>query len=129
MEFFNIFSFFEKVSRFRFQRVLKHPQTVSLSQVMQKNTLSKKLNLRLNFSTPSGGVTSPSLKGSMAQTHKLSQMDIQPGGVQDHFLQNVLKFGFGDWKNVYETRRPNPIFPQNLPKIGCVDGENEKKSI
>ena len=63
----------------------------------------------------------------MAQTHKLSQMDIQPGGVQDHFIQNVLKFGFGDWKNVYETRRPNPIFPQNLPKIGCVDRENEKK--
>ena len=96
---------------------------------MQKNILSKKLNLGLNLSTPSGGVTSPSLKGSMAQTHKLSQMDIQPGGVQDHFLQNVLKFGFGDWKNVYETRRLNPIFPQNLPKIGCVDRENGKKSI
>ena len=63
----------------------------------------------------------------MAQTHKLSQMDIQPGGVQDHFLQDVLKFGIGDWKNAYETRRPNPIFPQNLPKIGCVDGENGKK--
>ena len=92
---------------------------------MQKN-MSKKLNLGLNFSW-TGGVTSPSLKGSMAQTHKLSQMDIQLGGVQDHFFQNVLKFGFGDWKNVYETRRPNPIFPQNLPKIGCVDGENEKK--
>ena len=94
---------------------------------MQKNILSKKLNLGLNFSTPSGGVTNPSLKGSMAQTRKLSQMDIQPGGVQDHFLQNVLKFGFGDWKNVYETRRPNPTFPQNFPKIGCVDGENGKK--
>ena len=89
--------------------------------------LSKKLNLGLNFSTPSGGVTSPSLNGSMSQTHKLSQMDIQPGEVQDHSLQNVLKFGFGDWKNVYETRRPNPIFPQYLPKIGCVDGENGKK--
>ena len=34
------------------------------------------------------------------------------GGVQDHFPQNVLKFGFGDWKNVYEKRRPNPIFPK-----------------
>ena len=65
----------------------------------------------------------------MAQTHKLSQMDIQSGGVQDHFLQNVLKFGFVDWKNLYETRRPKPIFPQNLPKIGCMDGENGKKSI
>ena len=76
---------------------------------MQKNRLSKKLNLGLNFSTPSGGVTSPSLKGSMAQTHKLSQMDIQPGGVQDHFLQNVLKFGYGDWKNVY---RKSALFRQ-----------------
>ena len=96
---------------------------------MQKNTLSKKLNLGLNFSTPNGGVTRPSLKGSMAQTHKLSQMDIQLGGVQDHFLQNVVKLGFGDWKNVYETRRTNPIFTQNLPKIGRMDGENGKKSI
>ena len=57
------------------------------------------------------------------------QMDIQPDGVQDHFLQNVLKFGFGDWKIVYETRRPNPIFPQDAPKIGILDGENRKKSI
>ena len=54
-------------------------------------------------------------------------MDIQPGGVQDHFPQNLLKFGFGDWKNVCENRRPNPIFPQDPPKIGCVDGENGKK--
>ena len=46
------------------------------------------------------------------------------GGVQDHFPQNVLKFGFGDWKNVYAKRRPNPIFPQDPPKVGCVDGEN-----
>ena len=45
-------------------------------------------------------------------------MDIQPGEVQDHFPQNVLKFGLGDWKNVYEKRRPNPIFPQDPPKMG-----------
>ena len=32
-------SFFEKVSRFRFQRVLNHPQTLSLSQVMQENVV------------------------------------------------------------------------------------------
>ena len=32
---------------------------------MQENILSKKLSLGFNFSTPSGGVTSPSLKGSM----------------------------------------------------------------
>ena len=82
------------------------------------------MNLELNFSTPGGEVTSPSLKGSMAQTHKLSQMDIQPGGVQDHFLQNVLKFGFGDWKNTYETRRLNPIFPENWM---CGWGKWKKK--
>ena len=64
----------------------------------------------------------------MAQTHKLSKMDIQPGGVRDHFLQNVLKFGFGDWKNVYETRRLNPIFPKNLPENWmCGWGKWKKK--
>ena len=31
--------FFEKVSRFRFQLALKHPQTLSLSQVMQENVI------------------------------------------------------------------------------------------
>ena len=51
-------------------------------------------------------------------------MDIQPGGVQDDFPQNVLKFGFGDWKNVYEKRRPNPIFPR---KLDVWIGENGKK--
>ena len=56
------------VSRFHFQRALNHPQSLSLSQVMQENILSKKLSLGLNFSTPSGGDTSPSLKGSMVDT-------------------------------------------------------------
>ena len=79
---------------------------------MQKNILSKKLNLGLNFSTPSGGVTSPSLKGSMAQTHKLSQMDIQPGWVHDHFLQNVLKFGLGIGKMYMKRGGPTPFFPK-----------------
>ena len=32
-------SFFEKASRFRFQRALNHPQTLSLSQVMQENVI------------------------------------------------------------------------------------------
>ena len=31
--------FFEKVSRFRFQQALSHPQTLSLSQVMQENVI------------------------------------------------------------------------------------------
>ena len=32
-------SFFEEASRFRFQRALNHPQTLSLSQVMQENVI------------------------------------------------------------------------------------------
>ena len=40
--FSKFFLFFEKVSRFRFQRVLKHPQTLSLSQVMHKNVIMPK---------------------------------------------------------------------------------------
>ena len=32
-------SFFEKISRFRFQRTLNHHQTLSLSQVMQENVV------------------------------------------------------------------------------------------
>ena len=39
MEFFKKNPFFEKVSRFRFQRVLDHPQTLSLSQVMQEKVI------------------------------------------------------------------------------------------
>ena len=34
--------FFEKVSRFRFQRALNHPQTLSSSQVMQENVIMPK---------------------------------------------------------------------------------------
>ena len=56
-------------------------------------------------------------------------MDIQQGGVQDHFPQNVLKFGFGDWKNVDEKRRPNPIFPKIPEKLDVWMGEMGKKSI
>ena len=37
--FFQKSSFFEKVSRFRFQRALNHPQTLSLSQVMEENVV------------------------------------------------------------------------------------------
>ena len=32
-------NFFKKVSRFRFQRALNHPQTLILSQVMQENVI------------------------------------------------------------------------------------------
>ena len=39
MEFFKKVLFFEKVSRFCFQRALNHPQTLSLSQVMQENVV------------------------------------------------------------------------------------------
>ena len=51
------------------------------------------------------------------------------GWGQDHFSQNVLKFGFGDWKNVDEKRRPNPIFPKIPEKLDVWMGENGKKSI
>ena len=37
--FSKIFHFCEKVSRFRFQRDLNHPQTLSLIQVMQENVI------------------------------------------------------------------------------------------
>ena len=33
------FHFFEKAFRFYFQRALNHPQTLSLSQVMQENVI------------------------------------------------------------------------------------------
>ena len=39
MEFFKKVLFFEKVSRFCLQRALNHPQTLSLSQVMQENVV------------------------------------------------------------------------------------------
>ena len=39
MEFFKKIHFFEKVSRFCFQQALNHPQTLSLSQVMQENVI------------------------------------------------------------------------------------------
>ena len=109
IEFFEKILFFWKGLQISLLTNPQPPADIKFKSSYAKNTLSKKLNLGLNFSTPSGGVTSPSLKGSMAQTHKLSQMDIQPGGVQDHFLQNVLKFGFGDWKNVY---RKSALFRQ-----------------
>ena len=39
MEFFKKNFFFQKVFRFRFQRALNHPQTLSLSQIMQENVI------------------------------------------------------------------------------------------
>ena len=59
IEFFKKISFFCKGLQIL---LLTSPQPLA---VMQENILSKKLSLGLNFSTPSGGVTSPSLKGSM----------------------------------------------------------------
>ena len=47
---------------------------------------------------------------------------MQPFGVQDHFSQNVLKFGFGDGKNVYE-KGGNSIFFTDLLEFGFVDGK------
>ena len=39
LEFFKFFSFYGKVSRFRFQLALNHPQALSLNQVMQENVI------------------------------------------------------------------------------------------
>ena len=39
IEFFKKVLFFEKVFRFRFQRALNHPQTLSISQVMLENVV------------------------------------------------------------------------------------------
>ena len=52
---------------------------------MQENILSKKLSLGLNFSTPSGGVTSPLLKGSMIST--LSETTQPYKKIWTHFSQ------------------------------------------
>ena len=41
---------------------------------MQENILTKQLNLGLNFSTPSGGVTSPLLKESMTTIHNVDPL-------------------------------------------------------
>ena len=38
--------FFEKVSRFRFQRALNHPQTLSLSQVMKENMIMPNMEIQ-----------------------------------------------------------------------------------
>ena len=42
MEFFKKIHFFEKISRFCFQRALNHLQTLSLSQIMQENVIMPK---------------------------------------------------------------------------------------
>ena len=64
-----------------------------------------------------------------AQTHKLSQMNIWPVGLQDHFSQNVSKFGFGDGNNVYEMRGFNPIFSQDPRNIDMWVGKMEKRHV
>ena len=49
---------------------------------------------------------------------------MQPVGVQDHFSENVLKFGFGDGKNVYMKKGGGTIpFFTDLPVFGFVDGK------
>ena len=46
----------------------------------------------------------------------------QPVGVQDHFSQNVLKFGFGGGKNVYMKKGAIPFFT-DVAEFGFVDGK------
>ena len=60
-------------------------------------------------------------------------MDMQPVrlGSKTIFSQSVLKFGLGDRKKCRrkELEGPNPIFYQDPPKFGFVDGENGKKCM
>ena len=53
-------------------------------------------------------------------------MDIQPGGVQDHFLQNVLKFGLD--KYIW-NEEAQPHFPKISRKLDVRIGKMKKKSI
>ena len=39
-------------------------------------------------------------------------MNMQLVGVQDHFSQNLLKFGFGDGNNIYMKKGGDPIILQ-----------------
>ena len=50
---------------------------------------------------------------------------MQPVGVQDHFSQNMLKFGFGDGKKcIYEKGGGGAIpFFTDLSEFGFVDGK------
>ena len=59
---------------------------------MQENISSKKLNLGLNFSTPSGGVTSPSLKGSIQYTLRGAEARGILGVNTPHFLEGLKKW-------------------------------------
>ena len=66
MEFFKKVSFFWKGLQISLLTSPQTPADIKFKSSYVRNILSKKLSLGLNFSTPSGGVTSPSLKGSMA---------------------------------------------------------------
>ena len=82
---------------------------------MQENILSKKLNLGLNFSTPSGGVTSPLLKESMI----LTVVDIK---------KKVLYPGRAEYKSMIQqtTDELNTCFAQKCSSVDS-DGSNEWK--
>ena len=70
---------------------------------MQEN-ISKKLNLELNFSTPSGGVTSPSLKGSMTVIYSNESFMRDIASVKRYIEDDAGLFSgdkvtFKDWIN------------------------------
>ena len=59
---------------------------------MQENISSKKLNLGLNFSTSIGGVTGPSLKGSIQYTLRGAEARGILGVNTPHFLEGLKKW-------------------------------------
>ena len=66
MEFFKKISFFRKGLQISPLTSPRPPADIKFKSSYARKHIIKKLSLGLNFSTPSGGVTSPSLKGSMA---------------------------------------------------------------
>ena len=96
MEFFKKNHFFEKISRFRFQRALNHPQTLSLSQVMQENVIMPKY---VN-SAPS------------SQKWNFSK--------KNHFFEKVPRFRFQRALNHPQTLSLSQVMQENviMPKYG-----------
>ena len=117
IEFFPKNYFFEKVSRFRFQRALNHPQTLSLSQVMQENVIMPKIwkfSSRLpkmkffqkklffwkglQISLPTSPQTPPDIKFKSSYARKRDfgllcpNMEIRPQALKNGIFQKIFIF-------------------------------------
>ena len=86
-------SFFEKVSRFRLQRALNHPQTLILSQVMQENVILAYL--------PKYGNLAPG-----SQKYNFSQ--------KFHFFKKPSRFRFQRALNHPQTLSLSQVIQENV---------------